>query len=99
MQSKVSPVEWLIAEITMQYPEINIRQRQWMIDKALKMEQDKKEEIRTAFSEYYKSEGCSCCSDPKNHLIAEKKLAELLDAEPYIDESGFNWYQYAKKND
>jgi len=31
-------VEWLIDEIDMQYPDINIKRKEWMIDKAKEME-------------------------------------------------------------
>ena len=35
-------VEWLINEIDMQYPDINIKRKEWMIDKAKAMEEDAK---------------------------------------------------------
>jgi hypothetical protein len=35
-------VEWLIDEIDMQYPDINIKRKEWMIDKAKAMEEDAK---------------------------------------------------------
>ena len=31
-------VEWLIDEIDMQYPDINIKRKEWMIDKAKEIE-------------------------------------------------------------
>lgn len=52
-------------------------------------------EVRQAFADYYKSEGCSCCQDTKAHEKAEQKLAELLQPDQYDDESGFDWYKYA----
>jgi hypothetical protein len=33
-------VEWLIDEIDMQYPDINIKRKEWMIDKAKEMEKE-----------------------------------------------------------
>lgn len=53
--------------------------------------------IRTAFADYYRSEGCSCCRDTDAHKKAEDKLAELLSPEAYDDNSGFNWYKYTSK--
>jgi hypothetical protein len=41
-------VEWLINEIDMQYHDINIKRKEWMIDKAKEME---KEQIRKSFSD------------------------------------------------
>jgi hypothetical protein len=39
-------VEWLINEIDMQYPDINVKNKEWMIDKAKEME---KEQIEQAY--------------------------------------------------
>jgi hypothetical protein len=36
-------VEWLIDEIDMQYPDINIKRKEWMIDKAKEMEKEQAE--------------------------------------------------------
>jgi len=33
-------VEWLINEIDMQYPDINVKNKEWMIDKAKEMEKE-----------------------------------------------------------
>jgi hypothetical protein len=33
-------VEWLIDEIDMQYPDINIKRKEWMIEKAKEMEKE-----------------------------------------------------------
>lgn len=52
-------------------------------------------DVRQAFADYYKSEGCSCCRDTNNHNKAENKLAELLNPDAYDDGSGFDWYKYA----
>ena len=35
-------VEWLINEIDMQYPDINVKNKKWMIDKAKEMEKEQK---------------------------------------------------------
>lgn len=43
-------VEWLIDEIDMQYPDINIKRKEWMIDKAKEME---KEQIVKAYNESF----------------------------------------------
>jgi hypothetical protein len=40
-------VEWLLNEIDMQYPEINVRRKEWMVDKAKEME---KEQIKDAYN-------------------------------------------------
>jgi hypothetical protein len=37
---KQTAVEWLLNEIDMQYPEINVRRKEWMIDKAKEMEKE-----------------------------------------------------------
>ncbi len=52
------------------------------------------EQIRQAFADYRRAEGCSCCRDNDAHKEAEKRLAELLRPIPYDDGSGFDWWQY-----
>jgi len=37
-------VEWLINEIDMQYPHINVKSKEWMIDKAKEMEKKQRQE-------------------------------------------------------
>jgi hypothetical protein len=37
---KQTAVEWLLNEIDMQYPEINVRRKEWMVDKAIEMEKE-----------------------------------------------------------
>ena len=44
----MTAVEWLINEVDMQYPEINVRRKAWMVDKAKEME---KEQMLNAFQE------------------------------------------------
>ena len=52
------------------------------------------EQIRQAFADYRRAEGCSCCRDNDAHEEAEKRLAELLKPEPYEDGSGWDWSKY-----
>lgn len=47
---------------------------------------------KRAFSEYVKSEGCSCCRDGAAHERAAEKIAEALGFDPYPDGSGFDFY-------
>jgi len=54
-----------------------------------------RDEIRKAFADYFKSEGCDCCRNKSKHDEAEKRLAELLNPDMYEDGSGFDWYKYA----
>lgn len=56
------------------------------------------EQIRQAFADYRRSEGCSCCRDMDAHEEAEKRLAELLKPEPYEDGSGWDWGEYGSIN-
>jgi hypothetical protein len=42
----MTAVEWLINEIDMQYPEINVKRKEWMIDKAKEMEKEQIVEAR-----------------------------------------------------
>jgi hypothetical protein len=42
MEKQLTAVEWLINEIDMQYPDINVKNKEWMIDKAKAMEEDGK---------------------------------------------------------
>jgi hypothetical protein len=43
---KKTAVDWLLNEIDMQYPEINLRRKEWMVDKAKEMMED---QIKMAF--------------------------------------------------
>lgn len=54
-------------------------------------------EIRQAFADYQRAEGCSCCRNIEAHKEAEKRLGALLDAKPYEDGSGFDWSLYRSK--
>ena len=42
-------VEWLLNEIDMQYPDINIKRKEWMIDKAKEMEKEQKIKMLNTF--------------------------------------------------
>jgi hypothetical protein len=39
-EKELTAVEWLINEIDMQYPDINVKNKEWMIDKAKEMEEE-----------------------------------------------------------
>jgi hypothetical protein len=47
---KQTAVEWLFNEIDMQYPEINVRRKEWMVDKAKEME---KEQMRECYDNVF----------------------------------------------
>lgn len=55
-------------------------------------------EIRQAVADYMWSEGCSCCRNVDAHEINTKRLGELLNVEPYDDNSGYNFPKY-RSND
>jgi hypothetical protein len=55
------------------------------------------EKIREAFADYRRAEGCSCCRDIDSHEEAEKRLAKLLNPEPYDDGTGWDWNKYLSK--
>jgi len=69
---KQTSVEWLINEIDMQYPEINVRRKEWMVDQAKEME---KQQIVDAFGV-----GCQVES---TRLIGYHKMAEQYYNETY----------------
>jgi hypothetical protein len=57
---KQTAVEWLFNEIDMQYPEINVRRKEWIIDKAKKMEKDQiKDSYEQGYSDGYPDNGNS----------------------------------------
>jgi hypothetical protein len=58
-------VEWLIDEIDMQYPDINIKRKEWMIDKAKEMEE---EQISKSFSDgaQWKLYGCDLTHEERS---------------------------------
>lgn len=51
-------------------------------------------ELRTAFANYWVSEGCSCCRDSDNHRDAEHAIGELLGVVKHDDDSGYDFNQY-----
>jgi len=53
------------------------------------------DEIRTAFADFIRSEGCSCCQDVEEHKKAAAKLAELLEVPRYSDGFGYNFALFA----
>lgn len=53
--------------------------------------------VRTAVANYIRSEGCGCCSDRDAHREDEEALAKLLDVEPYLDGSGYDFGKYNEK--
>ena len=50
------------------------------------------EEIKTAFSRYVRTEGCSCCEDIDGHKAAAKELGELLKF-PKFDDGEYDFYK------
>jgi hypothetical protein len=67
---KQTAVEWLFNEIDMQYPEINLRRKEWIIDKAKEME---KEQIKESWIE---GGGCSHLSKENDRILAEQYYNE-----------------------
>ncbi len=55
MEKKQTAVDWLLNEIDMQYPEINVRRKEWMVDKAKEME---RMQIKDAYSAGVWEIGC-----------------------------------------
>ena len=55
-------------------------------------------EIRQAFADYVRSEGCSCCCDIDGHDEAAKRLGKLLCVKKYSDGSGYDFYSYSSKD-
>jgi hypothetical protein len=54
-------------------------------------------QLRQAVADYMFSEGCSCCQDIEAHREHTKRLAELLNIEPYDDNSGYDFSQFRSK--
>lgn len=54
-------------------------------------------DLRQAVADYMYSEGCSCCQNIEAHKEHKKRLAELLDVEPYDDNSGYDFSKYRKQ--
>ncbi len=53
--------------------------------------------ILQAVADYMRSEGCRCCENIDAHRIHEKRIAELLDVPMYDDDSGYDFFQFAKE--
>jgi hypothetical protein len=49
--------------------------------------------VKAAFKKYFESEGCGCCSNPREHRKAAKKLGKLLNFNKYSDDSGYDFYE------
>jgi hypothetical protein len=78
---KQTAVDWLINEIDMQYPEINVRRKEWMVDKAKQME---KEQIEYAFEEGY-NDGCFyMCGSKKSFENSEEYYKETYEQDDNI---------------
>ena len=54
-------------------------------------------EIRQAFADYTKSEGCTCCQDHEAHARHARRLGELLQIPRYADDSGLDINQFRTK--
>jgi hypothetical protein len=52
---KQTAVDWLLNEIDMQYPEINVRRKEWMVDKSKEMY---RKQIKDAYSAGVWEIGC-----------------------------------------
>ena len=63
-------VEWLIDEIYMQNPDINIKRKEWMIDKAKEME---KEQIENAWDSAYTAEGFFNAEQYYNEIFKQEQ--------------------------
>ena len=83
-------VDWLENKLAENLKHIILTQDHTLMasifQEARKMEQDKLDQIRTAFG--------SCCRDTDAHEEAQKRLGELLQVEPYEDGSGHNFWKY-----
>ena len=53
-------------------------------------------EVREAFANYQRSEGCGCCGDDEAHKEAATRLAKLLDVPMYTDGSGYDFARFRK---
>jgi hypothetical protein len=50
--------------------------------------------LRTAFADYRRSEGCSCCRDIEGHKENEARIAKILNVPKYPDGNGFNFAKF-----
>ena len=97
-ETKLTPVQWLENKLAENLKHIVLTQDHSLMtsifQEAIKMEQERLDAIRNAFADFYASEGCGCCGDREAHDIAQKRLGELLQVEPYEDGSGHNFWIY-----
>ena len=77
-------VEWLINEIDMQYPDINVKNKEWMIDKAKEMEKEQKKELVIATYTDLKMKDCQL---PYGMQYHNKLLEAGEEAEQYYNET------------
>ena len=59
----MTAVEWMINEIDMQYPEINVRRKEWMVDKAKEMEKEQHNETWDSAHQAGRFEGKGIAED------------------------------------
>lgn len=69
----MTAVEWLVNEIDMQYPQINIRWKQWMIDRAKQMEQEQR--IKD-YNAGYQDGQCNHINDAENYVNEQNYLSD-----------------------
>jgi hypothetical protein len=71
---KNTAVDWLINEIDMQYPEINVRRKEWMVDKAKEMEKHQLIDAHISGYEYH---------EQSEKFVAGYNYFETTYEEPY----------------
>lgn len=54
-------------------------------------------DIRRAFADYTRSEGCSCCRNQEDHDKHAATLAKLLRVPKYSDGSGYDFSKFRTK--
>lgn len=54
-------------------------------------------EIRRAFADYRRAEGCSCCRNSEAHAEATARLAKMLRVPKYSDGSGYDFGRFETK--
>lgn len=57
-----------------------------------------KKQLREAVANYIRSEGCHCC-ESTNHSKHQEVLAKLLNVPKYEDNSGYDFYKFATRED
>jgi len=59
----------------------------------------KVEEIRQAFADYVRSEGCDCCTNKEAHDDAAARIAKLLNVPLFDDKSGYDFWRFASERE